>query len=196
MLISVSRVLCLMCVVIIAASCANTAPRQTFPEITFHHLSPIEMAISTITIDDQYVPPLTVPNAEHRMPIAPQMVLNRWPGDRIAATNGDATATFTIVRAEVLEQALDIDGNITAIFTNEQALRYDASVEAVFEVQSNDGLSQGQATARASRSITVPENATLNEREQAQFTLVENTMREFDTQMELNIRKHLGHWLP
>lgn len=182
-------------ILVLLAGCTGTVPPQVFSAITFNHLAPVQMAVRAISVEDRYVPPLTAPNAEHRMPVAPQSVLHRWPADRIQASGGNATARFVIVNAEVLEHALNTDNSLTAIFTNEQALNYEASVEATLVVNSDDGLSQGQATARARRSITVPENATVNEREHILFRLVEDTLREFDARMELTIRKHLTQWV-
>ena len=177
------------------AACTSE-PRQVFPDVTFTHLPGIHMAVSDISIERRYVSPLTAPYAEHRIPLSPQSVMERWPGDRMVQVGGDARAKYIIVDARVMEQALDTGGNITAVFTNEQALRYEAVAEAILEVSSNDGLSQGSASARVTRSITIPENATLNERDKILFELVSSLMRDFDVQMELKIRTHLGNWLP
>ena len=105
------------------------------------------------------------------------------------------TARFIIIDAGVTEQALDTDGNFTAYFTNEQALRYEASVEAVIELQSANGMSKGNAKARVVRAVTVPEKASVNEREQALFNLIEKLMKEFDARMDESIRAHLSTWL-
>ncbi len=189
------RLLTITAVLFGLSACASPPTRISFPEITFDHMTPLVMGVSDVTVDDRYVPPRTNPNAEHRIPVSPQRVLNRWAADRIIANGGDATATFVILDASVIEKALDTDGNIAAIFTNEQAMRYEARVEGMLEIKSNDGLSQGETRARASRSITIPEDASINEREQALFTLIEQLTRDFDARMEHNVRKHLGAWI-
>lgn len=177
------------------SACASE-PRQIFPEVTFAHQPGIQMSISDVTIERRYVSSLTAPNAEQRMPISPLSVMERWPDDRLVQTGGNSTAKYIIVEASVLEHALDTDGNITAVFTDEQALRYEATAEAIIEVSGNDGLSQGNISARVTRSVTIPEKATLNEREKTQFDLISALMRDFDSQMEQKVRAHLGTWLP
>ena len=51
------------------------------------------------------------------------------------------------------------------------------------------------AKAVASRSITTPEGATLNDREKIWFETTEALMADFDDEMERQIRRHLGTWL-
>ena len=171
-------------------------PRQIFPDVTFTHLPGIQMAVSDITIEQRYKSPMTAEYAEHRIPLNPQTVMARWPGDRIAQTGGEASATFIIMDASVKEYGLDTDGNFTAYFTDEQALRYEATAEAMFQVSSHDGNTYGKVRARVTRSVTVPENASLNERDKILFNLITALTREFDVQMEQEIRTHLGAWLP
>ena len=54
------------------------------------------------------------------------------------------------------------------------------------------GPRTSRATALVKRSNTVPENADLNQREEIQYTLVKNTMANFDQAMESQIRKELA----
>ena len=170
--------------------------RQLFPDVTFTHLPGIQMAVSDITIEQRYKSPMTAEYADHRIPLSPQTVMTRWPGDRISQTGGEARAKFIIMDASVKEYGLDIDGNFTAYFTDEQALRYEATAEAMFQISSNDGNTHGKVRARVKRSVTVPENASLNERDKILFDLTAALTREFGVQMEQEIRKYLGAWLP
>jgi hypothetical protein len=189
------RTLTLIAVLGLITACAS-APRQTFPDVTFSHLPGIQMAVNKVEIEQRFVSSTTAPHAEHRVPLNPQSIMTRWPGDRIQQTGADATVKYIIVDASVLEHALDTDGNVTAIFTNEQALRYEVTAEAVLEVANNNGTAQGKVSARVSRSITVPENASLNERDKILFDLVASLMHDFDIEMENKVRAHLGIWLP
>lgn len=121
--------------------------------------------------------------------------MRRWAGDRLHASGGQNFARFIILDATVTEQAMNTDGTFKAVFTNEQELRYDAVAEAVLEIRSETGSFLGNATARVSRFITIPENATLNERDQALFDMIDRLMRNFDTELGDNIRVHLSQWV-
>ncbi len=194
MLIMKMRALALIVLLGVTSACTST-PRQTFPDVTFAHLPAIQMAVNDIIIEQRYQTTLTAPHAEHRVPLNPLSFMKRWTSDRIVQTGEDSQAKYIIVEASVLEHALDTDGNITAIFTNEQAMRYEATAEAILEVSSGNSLAQGNTSARVTRSVTIPENATLNEREKILFDLVASLARDFDSQMEESIRAHLGGWL-
>jgi len=49
--------------------------------------------------------------------------------------------------------------------------------------------------ARATRTHTVAEGATLNERDKVLFGLSEGLIRDIDTQMESLVRTYLSRWL-
>ena len=68
-------------------------------------------------------------------------------------------------------------------------------VEARLEVFDGAGRSTGFATARINRSRTLAEDATVNERERLWYDLLQQLATEFDTEMEKNLRRHLGGWV-
>ena len=100
-----------------------------------------------------------------------------------------------IADARVIETRLQGLGGLTGLFTTEQAERYDAAVELVIEIRSDRGYLDGLVRARAERSLTVPEDLTLNEREQVWFELVEALMADLNAELEANIQEHLQRFL-
>jgi len=58
-----------------------------------------------------------------------------------------------------------------------------------------NGIERGTATAAASRSITVREDISLNEREKTWFRIVDRLLADFNSEMEANLRQHLAPWL-
>jgi len=41
----------------------------------------------------------------------------------------------------------------------------------------------------------VPEDASLQERERIKFDLIEGLMKDFDAEIEKNVRQHLANWV-
>ena len=136
--------------------------------------------------------PLKKPNVEHLFPIPPDQVLKRWARDRLKAGGKRGSARFIITQAAVTETSLKIKTGITGAFTTDQAERYDAVIEATLEIYGPGGIRKGFASARVVRSRTVPEGISLNDREKMWFSLTEALMRNFNTEMENNIRSNLG----
>lgn len=175
--------------------CEATVPSPAFPGLTFGHLGPIKLNVGSMEIVSTYKPPMSAPNVEHLFPTTPADALNRWAADRLIATGGSAHARFVILDASVIETALKKQKGIKGAFTKDQSERYDAVLEATLEIFDDSETSKGFANARASRSVTVGEDATVNDRTKAWFRLNEALMRDINTELEKNISLYLGNWL-
>lgn len=180
---------------ILTGACAQVAPPPVLADITFAHLPPYQLAVGEVEIESRFSSPMSAPHAEHKVPQSPEQVMRRWAEDLLQASTGETFARFVILDATVTEHALATDGTLKAVFTNEQERRYRAVAEASLEIRGAAGNFLGNATARVERSITLPENASLNERDQALFDLVDRLMKNFNTEMDENIRQYLSQWL-
>jgi len=187
--------LAVCCMPIILAGCEANVPRQEFPEITYSHISPLELNVGVLDIVVDYQPPLKAPNVEHLFPVSPETALRRWADDRLANHGQDGVARFIIIDASVRETALKMKTGLMGVFTKEQSERYEANIETMLEILDSQGVRKAYATARVGNTLTVREDATVNEREQAWFNLTETLMKDFNREMESNIRKHLVNWI-
>jgi hypothetical protein len=111
------------------------------------------------------------------------------------AMGGPRRAVVTIRDASVQEVPLARTGGVKGAFTTDQTERYDARVAADIAIFEPDGRRSAYALAEATRSTTVPEDATLAEREQIWFQLTEQLMRDFDDEMERQVRGNLSGYI-
>ncbi len=183
----------MICAVVLAGCVKTTS--VVMPEITFTHMKPYSLAVGELRVEQTFEASQTAPRIELRMKQPPVQTLRRWAADRLTAVGGKAFARFVVVDASVIEQALATDGSFTAYFTNEQAARYEATVEAFLEIQSDDGLKKASAVTRVKHAVTIAEKSSLNDREQALFDLVEGLMKEFNARMEKSMVEHLSPWM-
>ncbi len=174
------------------AACETPATVQRFPEITFGHLPPIELNAADIRIVSEYKAPMQAPNVEHLFPVSPAVAMQRWAEDRLAAKGMGNTVRFTISDATVTETALKTEAGLTGVFNKEPSARYDASLAGMLEILDDRGFRKGFATARVSRSRSILEGASINDRERMWFELTEALMADFNAEMEKNIRAHVG----
>lgn len=182
-------------VVVFTAAC-TTPDYKRFPDISFGHLPPINMAVGETSVASSFKSSFNLPRVENEMPVLPERVIRGWVSDRIVATGeGTGTLTLTVTDASVTASALETDKNIKAWFTDEQAVRYQVNLAATVEVDDPAVSAQGIAKASAQRSITVPEGATLNDREQALFDMISAASADLDQALETNIRRHLSRWI-
>ena len=176
------------------AACETPVVEQSLPELTLAHLKPIKLNVATIEVVSQYRPPLRPPNVEHLFLTPPLKVLRRWASDRLKAVGKSGSARLVIHKASAVESVLKKKTGFTAAFTKQQSHRYDLAVEATLEIFA-DGRQKGHALAHATRFSTLREDASINKRQRIWFDLTEALVRDFDAEMENNIRRHLGAWI-
>ncbi len=186
------RGLVALLVVVAVAACETPPPGQELPELTYGHLGKFRLNVGEVRVVFQYAPPMKPPNVEHLSSTPPEKALRRWAADRLLAEGTTGAARFVIIDAAVTETLLELEEGVSALFTTQQAVRYQAHAEAVLEILDARGYRTGYANARVSRTRTMAEDATLNERDRLWFELTEALLNDFNTEIEKNIRQFLG----
>lgn len=173
--------------------CTQPPTRPAFPELRFSHKPPFLFRARRVDVRSQYRRPGRPPNVEHLMPLAPDRAAGLWAEDRLQANGeGETIVRFTVHDASVVETRLTVERGVRGLLKTEQAESYFAQLEAAVElVDDMTGVSLGEANAKVWRSQTVPEDATINEREETWFALVETLIGAFDTTLTAQILAHL-----
>ncbi|GEO80311.1 hypothetical protein [Pararhodospirillum oryzae] len=176
----------------VAGGCSPPPAPQRFNDLHFTHLQPLVFKAAQVDVREDYRPPMRPPNVEHEMPLSPMGAARQWAFERLQA---DGTAGRSVVLSiqdgAVTEKSLAVQKGVEGAFRTEQAERYDASLEATLQViDTTTGVTMAQATARVWRFATVPENASVQDREAAWFTLIQGLMSDFNARMEQSIRTY------
>ncbi|HJS31483.1 MAG TPA: hypothetical protein VJ924_05770 [Alphaproteobacteria bacterium] len=184
-------------VAMLLAACNTPEPRARFAEMTFEHRGDLRLDVAAVDIDTEYRAPLAAPHVEHLFPVAPEAAMRRWARDRLAATGAPGRrARFIVKDARVIEEKLARTQGIRGAFTRDQTERYTITLEAALQIVGARGVtSEGFAVARATRSRTVAESVTVNQRERAWFELLEEAMRDLDSEFERQIQSNLAQYL-
>lgn len=190
-----TRLLAAFALLALAACDTAAPPKPGFPQITFAHLPPIGLDVAQIQVEEQYVPPQAAPNVEHAMPVSPAAVVHRWAADRLRPAGRAGVARVVIKDASVVAQPLKTTGGVRGVITRDQEVRYVGNLVVEVDVNTAGGLGTGFATAAATRTVTAPEDISLNRRDQILFELTEALARDLDVTLEANIRAHLAPFL-
>lgn len=185
-----ARFLCLVAG-LLAAGCAQPPPVPQFEPISFADRGRIPLNVARIEVQRLYQPPLQAPNVEHTFPIPPMAALARWPDDRLEAAGTGGVARFVIEQASVVREPLEKRGGVTGMFVTEQDARYVADFRVRLEVESPQGLETGTVRTDASRTRSLAENVSLNDRDRFYYGLTLDVIAEMDAALEMNIRRHL-----
>ncbi|CAA7612971.1 hypothetical protein [Magnetospirillum sp. SS-4] len=190
------RLMVVVAATLTASACQNAAPpMQKLPEISFTHLRPFHLDVGQMEIVSEYVSPGRAPNIEHLMQTSPATAAQRWAQDRLKPMGRAGTARVVIKDAKLTETGLATDTGLTGAFKKEQELRYEGSLEVAVQVLDARHMVVGETVARATRSRTLVEGATLNQRDQAQHEISEALAKDIDEQMTQLIGSYLNRWL-
>jgi len=176
------------------SACATPPPPQ-FPELTYTHLPTITLGVAKIEVVSTSKKSDAAPHIEISMPVTPEQTVRNWARDRLRASGVSGVAKVIIENASVTETELARSKGLKGVFTTEQSQRYDANLKVSIRLEGVPRVSEAFAQAEIKRSQTVPEDVSVNVREQALFDLTENVMKDFDPAMAASIRKHLADFI-
>ncbi|WP_042440245.1 hypothetical protein [Rhodospirillum rubrum] len=182
---------------VLPAACSHPEPPPRFADLRFTHLPPMVLRAGRLDVQESYQSPLRPPNVEQEMPLPPARAARQWAFDRLQ-TSGESSLTvlMTILDASVTAKYLGVQKGLKGAFKTDQSERYDANLEATVElIDPSTGITLAQASAKVWRHVTVPENASVNDRDSAWFSLIEQLMGDFNNQMESSIRSYMVNYL-
>ena len=173
-------------------ACTSAPPRPQARQISFANLAPISFDVARIEVVQQYQPPQVPPNVDHLTPVSPSDAIRRWANERVRAMGASGTMRVIIKDASITETHLAGTTGVRGAFTTDQSERYDGrlSVDLVVEVPSR--RFQGYTGATVARTISVPENVSLQGREDAWHSLVERMMADLNAKLEEGIDGNLS----
>ena len=177
------------------AACASNPPVQKLPPISFANEMPINLDVGQLEIVSEYKSPGRLPNFEQLMPVSPEAAAITWAKQRLHPMGRTGYARVVIKNAAVIQTPLKTDKGFTGLFKEEQAQRYDASLEIDVQILDERHLPLADVTARATRSRTTAEGITLDERDRELYEMSEDLIKDIDGQMNGLIHSYLGRWV-
>lgn len=180
-------------VLALVGGCANPQP-QRFAPLSFAERQQIRLDVARLDISTTYAAPLAPPNVEHVAPVVPETALKRWAEERLLVAGiGTRVARFVITEASIVETELPRTQGFIGSVTVDQGSRFDLKISVALEIQGGRAVDRQSAgaTATVTRSRTLREDATLNERDRLLYELVRLAMADFDAEMERQLRRYL-----
>lgn len=163
-------------------------PEQVEPP-RFTHLPPVGVNAGELRIASDYQPTFRAPHVDHLFQVTPADAMAVWAQDRLRVTGqGKGALEFVIVDASIIETPLEVKDGIKGIFTTEPSERYDAKLVATMKLY--DGV-QRMPAATAEVNLTmarsIQEGADVYAREEFFNSFLEDLMKTFNEQMQLEI---------
>jgi hypothetical protein len=172
-------------------SCAPPPESPTFPDLRFTGEPPLLLQAAQIEIRTLYQPT----DADSAFPVAPVRAVQNWARDRLRANGQGGPARFTIANASATEKDLRVQGGISGTLTDQVSQQYDVTIDAAIEILDTQGVALRTARVTATRSRSVLQSATANDRARVRYELVRDVMADFDNQAQSRISAGFGQYL-
>jgi hypothetical protein len=182
---------------LLLSACQTSVNRTVWPDITFSHREPVAMAVNGVEVSDASGAAAVQPPAHdirNALPVSPLATMDNWAHQRIAPMGGYGTARVTITENRFVEVPLETQQGVEGLFTNSQSERYEGALGVRVEVV-GDPSGSGFAEARATASRTVPEDFSINQREQALYDMIAAIVHNLNERLVSEIRGNLSRWV-
>jgi hypothetical protein len=175
---------------VLLAACAPPVSSTQFPKLTFTHLPSIHLDARTLMVVDDYRSAGRSDVAQG-MPVPPAVVVHQWANDRLVPAGKNGEIVVTITEASVVETTLERTGGVRGFVTTDHSERYDGRLAVKVKIRDTAAQRGGDVFAFASRSRTVAENLTLNERDSVLFEITEAMINDLNLELEKSISQFL-----
>ena len=182
--------------ILLLAACSTPEAPADFTEISFRDKPTINLNVGEIRVIEEYKAPIEPPYVEHRFPTPPAVALKNWAGQRLKPAGNANIMEFIIVDASVQESELPLKGGVSGFFTNQQSEKYDARMRVLFKVYvGGRGLPQTQGDVTITRTRSVAEDATVQEREELFDSMARDMMAQFDREAVRRLHNEFAAYL-
>ncbi len=189
---TLKRLVLAACAAFGLTSCASESPVD-FPPLSFLRYQPIFLNVTSIEFVDEYKSPMRSPYVEHLMPYSPADAMRIWVKDRIRAVGPDKVLQVIIKDGRVTASQIHKDSSIEDFFTVDQDRRYEAALDVEMRIYGSDGaMSEASVVVKATRSITMSENASVWRRNYEFRKMIFEMMEAVNAELEKNIYQYMG----
>lgn len=189
---TLKKILLTLAGVLALGACAKDSPVD-YPPLNFTRYQPIHLNVASIEFVNEYKSPLRSPNVEHLMPYSPEDAMRIWVKDRLRAVGPEKSLQVIIRDASVVVTELHKDNSIEDFLTIDQDRRYDAKLEVELRIYgSASALSEANVSVKAARSLTMSENASVNQRNAKFRQVIGEMMEGVNAELEKNIFMYMA----
>jgi hypothetical protein len=177
---------------LLLVGCADEAPAPPIRFADLHFSAadpPIRLDVVSIEVVDRFQPSFQPPEVEQDFPVPPQRAIRNWVQDRLQAGDPGSPnrARVIIADAAVRETDLMPGEGLGAAFTDEQSKRYDAHLAVRIEILDARGKVVRTANAETSRSRSVAEDTTLNERDRVWYDMTRDMVQDLGGELQKQV---------
>ena len=172
--------------VLLTAACSN-APAVDLTMPDYSSMGKINLDVKDLSFVDRGVDQhLQGPIISDQFQPTVAQTVQTWASQRLQAVGTTGQSVFVVKNAYVVSELLPTDDGW---FQRSQGSKYVGHIEVEIDARGMEGY--GLATANASRSVSMPENPTEEEKSIAYGALLNGMMQDLNANLENAIHDHL-----
>ena len=190
---SAKKILSIIGITLSLTACSTligtTEDEAQYNEPRYTDKTPIELKVNKIDIVSEFTPSFTRPNVEHLFPVSIEKAAKTWGQDRLVAADFSSTkvAEVIIKDASVTEEIEESE----QIFEQDK-VKYSARLVVSVKIYDSETLAQASTDVEAWRSLTIPANTDIAQKETYWHSMVEKLFADFDDRMTNEINQNLN----
>jgi hypothetical protein len=182
----------LVLMVALVACASEQTPPSIAPDHGFGPKISLDVKVISLTDRTGLQPPNSLYSSNHFSPTISEAV-KQWATDRLQA-NGQSGQTYIIIKNATLSaQALPLKTGFESWFTRQQSVKYVGHAEVSIETNGHTGFATTQASA--TRAVSLPEDPTPGEKQDAYYTLLNELMKDLGENLETGIHEHMATFI-
>jgi len=181
------------CTLLFACEAPKTYTTQA---LDFTKATPIQVNVAEIRLVESYQSSNVAPFKEQEFPIPPAAGVKQWLKQRLKAVGTHGVLEMTIDDASVREVGLQTQAGFIGFITNDQEARYDATLHVTARLyDGTNAISAATGDVIVTRSKTIDEKATVEDRRRLFDDITHDLMQSFDQQMAIRLSKYFSPYL-
>lgn len=175
------------------AACENAPGTYTPAPLSFQS-APLRINVAEIRVMDNAR--TGAGDVGSQFPTPPKEALKQWANQRLIAVGTQGVLEVSIDDASVRETKLPKTEGVKGLFTDDQDARYDARMAVTLRLfNGQDVISVASGDVNVTRSKSINEKASINDRERMFDAMTRDMMQNVDTQANARLRQYFSAYL-
>lgn len=181
-----------LAVLVVLAATACTGPQIREPADVTSAKPPLVFALAERRVENESSPPAGGGFRDRRHSERLVEATTAFLEDRLEATGGLGWLEVTIEEARIIEEELEVEGGIRAVFVREPDRLLDAMIRVRIAVMGADGLEQSFAQAEVQRKRPILRNTSVITIDAEAERLIGDIVGQLDDVLTQAVRQHLN----
>jgi hypothetical protein len=186
------RVLWGLLLVTLLTGCAGDYETFQPPPLDLSRQPALRFAVDRVTVESAYRPAGAPPFVDHTLALTPEAAVRGYLEQKLQAVGGPGRLQAVIVDASVREEALETEGGVRGLLTDEASARLHGRLRVRVDRFDAAGAPAGSVSTAASRSRALPEDVAYAERQRIGYELVRDLVDDLATGLGANLRETFG----